>query len=125
MQAFFRPRIFTVAGVRLHDAGMTRPPVIDIDMDAFWRDPYPALDHLRRTAPVAFVPQLDGIVFTRRDDIDVWEKRVDVFSSEQPGGLMTRLMGENMMRRDGVPHQTQRRQIQPSVSPRTVARHWR
>ena len=93
MQAFFRPRIFTVAGVRLHDAGMTRPPVIDIDMDAFWRDPYPALDHLRRTAPVAFVPQLDGIVFTRRDDIDVWEKRVDVFSSEQPGGLMTRLMG--------------------------------
>ena len=71
------------------------------------------------------MPQLDGIVFTRRDDIDVWEKRVDVFSSEQPGGLMTRLMGENMMRRDGVPHQTQRRQIQPSVSPRTVARHWR
>ena len=85
---------------------MTKPPVIDIDMDAFWRDPYPALEHLRSVAPVAFVPQLDGIVITRRDDIDVWEKRVDVFSSEQPGGLMTRLMGENMMRRDGVPHQT-------------------
>ena len=57
MQAFFRPRIFTVTGVRLHDAGMTKPPVIDIDMDAFWRDPYPALDHLRRQIPA---PQ-DGL----------------------------------------------------------------
>ena len=104
---------------------MTKPPVFDIDMDAFWHDPYPALAALRDTAPVAFVPQLDGIVMTRRDDIDLWEKRIDVFSSEQPGGLMTRLMGENMMRRDGAPHQTQRRQIAPAVSPRTVARHWR
>ena len=104
---------------------MTKPPVFDIDMDAFWHDPYPALAALRDTAPVAFVPQLDGIVMTRRDDIDLWEKRIDVFSSEQPGGLMTRLMGENMMRRDGAPHETQRRQIAPAVSPRTVARHWR
>ena len=63
--------------------------------------------------PVAFVPQLDGIVFTRRDDIDVWEKRVDVFGSEQPGGLMTRLMGKNMMRHDGAAHQTQRQAMQP------------
>ena len=66
---------------------MAEPPVIDIDMDAFWQDPYPALADLRASAPVAFVPQLDGIVMTRRDDISVWEKRIDVFSSEQPGGL--------------------------------------
>ena len=52
---------------------MTKPPVFDIDMDAFWHDPYPALAALRDTAPVAFVPQLDGIVMTRRDDIDLWE----------------------------------------------------
>ena len=61
---------------------MAEPPVIDIDMDAFWQDPYPALADLRASAPVAFVPQLDGIVMTRRDDISVWEKRIDVFSSE-------------------------------------------
>ena len=83
---------------------MAEPPVIDIDMDAFWHDPYPTLANLRASAPVAFVPQLDGIVMTRRDDISVWEKRIDVFSSEQPGGLMTRLMGQNMMRHDGEPH---------------------
>jgi len=38
---------------------------------------------------------------------------------------MTRLMGQNMMRCDGASHQRQRRQIQPSVSPRAVSRHWR
>ena len=104
---------------------MTAAPTFDIDMDALWRDPYPQLAQLRDKAPIAFVPQLDGIVFTRRDDIDIWEKRIDVFSSEQPGGLMTRLMGKNMMRHDGEAHQTQRRAMQPAVSPRTVQRHWR
>ena len=104
---------------------MTAAPRFDIDMDAFWRDPYPTLARLRAAAPVAYVPQLDGIVITRRDDIDIWEKRTDIFSSEQPGGLMTRLMGQNMMRCDGDSHQIQRRAMQPAVSPRTVARHWR
>ena len=37
---------------------------------------------------------------------------------------MTRLMGRNMMRRDGDEHQRQRRRMQPAVSPRTVSRHW-
>ncbi|MGC6453930.1 MAG: cytochrome P450 [Candidatus Puniceispirillaceae bacterium] len=104
---------------------MTAAPRFDFDMDAFWRDPYPTLARLRAATPVAYVPQLDGIVITRRDDIDIWEKRTDIFSSEQPGGLMTRLMGQNMMRCDGDSHQIQRRAMQPAVSPRTVARHWR
>ena len=104
---------------------MTAAPHFDIDMDALWHDPYPQLARLRQVAPIAFVPQLDGLVFTRRDDIDIWEKRIDVFSSEQPGGLMTRLMGKNMMRHDGAAHQSQRRAMQPAVSPRTVQRHWR
>ena len=103
---------------------MTAAPHFDIDLDAFWRDPYPTLAKLQADAPTAFVPQLDGIVMTRRDDIDRWEKRIDIFSSEQPGGLMTRLMGQNMMRCDGDSHQRQRRQMQPAVSPRTVSRHW-
>ena len=32
---------------------------------------------MQRDAPVAYVPQLDGLVLTRRDDIDQWEKRTD------------------------------------------------
>ena len=58
---------------------MPAAPVYDIDLGAFWQDPYPILARMQADAPVAYVPQLDGIVLTRRDDIDQWEKRIDVF----------------------------------------------
>ena len=38
---------------------------------------------------------------------------------------MTRLMGENMMRKDGEAHQAERKILFPAVSPRTVQEHWR
>ena len=71
---------------------MSTAPHVDIDLAAFWRDPYPMLAHLRRDAPIAFVPQLGGTTLTRRDDIFVSEKQIDVFSSHQPQGLMNKLM---------------------------------
>ena len=37
------------------------------------------------------------------------EKRIDVFSSHQPAGLMNTLMGHNMMRKDGEAHMTRAR----------------
>ena len=103
---------------------MTRPPVYDIDPQAFWDDPYPDLAKMRRDCPVAYVPQLDAILITRRDDIFREEKNVAVFSSDQPGGLMTVLMGQNMMRKDGAAHMAERRAIFPTVSPKTVRDHW-
>jgi len=99
-------------------------PRVNIDLKAFWHDPYPALAKLRREAPIAFVPQLGSTLFTKRDDIFVYEKRIDVFSSHQPEGLMNRLMGHNMMRKDGDAHMAERRVIFPSISPRTVKEHW-
>jgi hypothetical protein len=101
-----------------------QPPVYEIDPQAFWTDPYPDLARMRAAAPVVSVPQLDAVLITRRDDIFEQEKKIEVFSSEQPGGLMTRLMGENMMRKDGTAHQAERRAIFPSVSPKTVKNHW-
>lgn len=52
------------------------------------------------------------------------EKKIDVFSSHQPDGLMVKLMGENMMRKDGDAHIAERRQAQPTFSPATVKRTW-
>jgi cytochrome P450 len=102
-----------------------QPLVVDIDPTAFHADPYPALARLRAEAPVARVPQLGGaILLTRRDDIHREEKRIDVLSSRQPGGLMTRLMGENLMRRDGEAHLSERRALFPALSPRTVREVW-
>lgn len=103
---------------------MSTAPRFDIDVAAFWRDPYPTLKTMRAEAPIAFVPQLGSTLLTRRDDIFVCEKRIDIFSSHQPAGLMNRLMGHNMMRKDGEAHMAERRAIFPSVSPRAVKEHW-
>lgn len=104
---------------------MSDAPHVPIDPEAFARDPYPALRHMRAEAPIAFVPQLGATLMTRRDDIFVCEKNVAVFSSHQPGGLMNRLMGQNMMRKDGDAHMAERKAIFPTVSPKTVRDVWR
>lgn len=103
---------------------MSTAPHVDIDVPAFWSDPYPVLAKLRRDAPIAFIPQLGATVLASRDDIFVSEKKIDVFSSHQPQGLMNRLMGHNLMRKDGDDHMAERKAIFPSVSPRTVRSHW-
>jgi hypothetical protein len=74
---------------------------------------------------VCFVPQLGATLLTRRDDIFENEKKIEVFSSDQPMGLMTRLMGQNMMRKDGEAHRVERAGIFPAVSPRTVRDVWK
>ena len=80
---------------------------------------------MRREAPICFVPQLGSTLLTRRDDIFVSEKRIDVFSSDQPAGLMVKLMGHNMMRKDGDAHMAERSIFFPAVSPKAVRAHWR
>jgi hypothetical protein len=103
---------------------MSNAPHYNIDVGAFWADPYPDLARMRKEAPIAFVPQLGSTVFTRREDIFTQEKRIEFFSSHQPAGLMNVLMGHNMMRKDGEAHMSERAQMFPSVSPRTVKVTW-
>lgn len=103
---------------------MARPPVFEINLDQFKSDPYPALAELRDNSPIAYVPQLDSILFTRRNDIATAEKDIAVFSSHQPEGLMNKLMGHNMMRKDGTDHQQEKKAIFPCMSPITIRDHW-
>ncbi|AXI47159.1 cytochrome P450 [Sulfitobacter sp. SK012] len=104
---------------------MPNAPVYDIDPKLFWHDPYPDLKKMRENAPVTYVPQLGATLITRRNDIFTVEKKIDVFSSNQPNGLMTQLMGQNMMRKDGAPHMAERKAIFPTVSPKTVQDIWK
>jgi cytochrome P450 len=115
-----------IAAIRFMLGGpiLSTAPRIDIDVAAFWHDPYPTLARLRLMAPIAFVPQLGSTLLCSRDDIYVCEKQIDVFSSHQPEGLMNRLMGHNMMRKDGEAHLSERKAIFPAVSPKTVKSHW-
>ncbi|MGI9367732.1 MAG: cytochrome P450 [Ruegeria sp.] len=103
---------------------MSDAPVYEIDPQAFWHDPYPDLKQMRRNSPIAYVPQLGATLITRRNDIFAEEKKIDVFSSDQPQGLMTVLMGQNLMRKDGAAHQAERKAIFPTVSPKTVKNVW-
>ena len=104
---------------------MPDAPEYTLDPQVFWADPYPDLAAMRAIGPVVRVPALGNpVLLTRLADITYWEKQVAVFSSRQPGGLMTRLMGENMMRRDGEAHQAERRALFPALSPKTVRDHW-
>ena len=103
---------------------MSTAPRFDIDMSAFWHDPYPVLAQMRRETPLAFVPQLASTLLCSRDDIFVSEKQIDVFSSDQPEGLMVKLMGHNMMRKDGDAHLAERNMLFPAISPRAVKSHW-
>ncbi|MBL1437686.1 MAG: cytochrome P450 [Rhodobacteraceae bacterium] len=103
---------------------MSTAPVFHIDLKAFRENPYPQLKQMRAKASIAFVPELNRTLFTRLDDIKKAEPDVAHFSSEQPGGLMTVLMGENMMRKGGAAHAKERKAIFPTVSPKTVRDHW-
>jgi len=102
---------------------MTQAPHFSVDPSAFAADPYPALAQMRAEAPVAYVPELRGVLVTRRDDIFREEKRIETFSSYQPEGLLQQIMGDNMMRKDGDAHMAERRAIFPALSPRTVRDH--
>ena len=103
---------------------MSDAPVYHIDPAAFTADPYPDLARMRAECPIAHVPELGATLLTRHADIFEQEKRIEVFSSRQPNGLMTVLMGENMMRKDGEAHQAERKAIFPTISPRTVRDVW-
>ena len=99
---------------------MSNAPIHEVDLVAFHADPYPDLAAMRSKTPVAYVPQLGATLFTKRDDVFAQEKRIDVFSSHQPNGLLTQIMGPNMMRKDGGAHMFERKALFPALSPRTV-----
>lgn len=103
---------------------MSDAPVTHIDPAAFAADPYPILARMRAEAPVTYVPELGATLFTRRDDIFEQEKRIEVFASHQPNGLLEQIMGANMMRKDGEAHQVERKALFPALSPRTVRDVW-
>jgi cytochrome P450 len=103
---------------------MSSAPIYNIDLPDFTADPYPDLKNMRSNQPISYVPQLGATLITLRDDISVNEKLIETCSSHQPDGLMSKLMGTNMMRKDGHAHMLERRAVFPSFSPKTVRDSW-
>ena len=103
---------------------MSNAPHYSIDLNKFSLNPYPDLKVMRDKQPISYVPELGATLMTSRNDIFVNEKLTDIFSSVQPDGLMTKLMGENMMRKDGEFHLEERKATFKSFSPRTSRDIW-
>ncbi len=104
---------------------MVDKPIHNIDISSFKRNPYPDLKEMRAFNPICFVPQVKATMVCDRDSIYECEKNIDVFSSVQPKGLMTMLMGQNMMRKDGEDHLKERKTIFKTISPKTSRDHWK
>ena len=104
---------------------MSNAPIYNIELHSFWLNPYPDLKVIRAKTPIAYFPQLGATLITKRRDIFENEKKTTIFSSDQPQGLMTRLMGKNMMRKDGKEHLEERRAIFAAVSPKTTRLIWK
>ena len=102
-----------------------KTPIYNIDLNQFWINPYPDLKKMRNQFPICFVPELGAILITKRKDIFENEKKVNIFSSIQPEGLMQKLMGQNLMRKDGNSHFNERKAIFPSISPKTTNSVWK
>ena len=100
-------------------------PTHNIDVLKFKQNPYPDLQEMRADNPICFVPQVNATMICDRDSIYECEKNTDVFSSVQPQGLMTILMGQNMMRKDGRAHAEERQTIFKTISPKTSRDYWR
>ena len=104
---------------------MKEKPVFNIDISNFTRNPYQDLKEMRTLNPVSFVPQVKATMICDRESIYECEKNIDVFSSVQTQGLMTLLMGQNMMRKDGKDHLMERKTIFKTISPKTSRDHWK
>ena len=75
---------------------------------------------MRASSPRAYALALDAVLITKRDDVFTLERKIDIFSFNQPDSLMTNLMGQNMMRKHGAVHQRERKAISPMLSPKPV-----
>ncbi len=104
---------------------MENKPIYNIDVTKFKRNPYPDLKEMRTLNPICFVPQVKATMICDRESIYECEKNTNVFSSVQPQGLMTILMGQNMMRKDGEAHAEERKTIFKTISPKTSRDYWR
>ncbi|WP_432828605.1 cytochrome P450 [Dactylosporangium sp. CA-092794] len=96
----------------------------EILLSDLYNDPYPIYRRLRAQAPVAWVPAANRYLVTRYDDIVHLERNPEIFSANEHGSLMTRIMGHTLLRKDGDAHRRERAAAEAPMRPRTVKHHW-
>jgi len=84
-------------------------------------DPYPVYAHLRREAPVCFVPAVGLWFVTRYDDVKYAAQQPEEFAAKPIPSPVDRTFGEdNVLTLDGAPQRALRAALDPSFRPRIV-----
>ena len=84
-------------------------------------DPYPVYAHLRREAPVCFVPAVGLWFVTRYDDVKYAAQQPGEFAAKPIPSPVDRTFGEdNVLTLDGAPQRALRAALDPSFRPRIV-----
>jgi cytochrome P450 len=113
--------VFDLMLIRM--APVTQPPY-DLSVARLNADPYSVYETLRRTAPVAWVPALGRYLVTRHEDVLHVERHPEVFSSQEQDSLMTRAIGNTLLRKDGDDHRRERAAAESVVRPATIRDVW-
>jgi cytochrome P450 len=97
---------------------MVRRRVPEITLAELDADPHPLLARLRETAPVCWVPALDGWLVTRRDLAMRVMREADTFTVDDPRFSTGQVVGPSMLTLDGAEH---RRHRDPFAAPFRLA----
>ncbi|WP_207839670.1 cytochrome P450 [Williamsia soli] len=87
-------------------------------------DPYPAYARLRTEEPVAWVPELGRYLVTKFEDVMFVERHPELFSSVEEPSMMTRAIGNTLLRQDGDPHRRIRKAAEGPVRPKMIKDRW-
>lgn len=83
-------------------------------------DPHPVLAQLRETAPVSWVPVLDGWLVTSYAAAQQVMRRADVFTVDDPRFSTATVVGPSMLSLDGPEHTRHREPFVPPFRPAPV-----
>jgi cytochrome P450 len=93
-----------------------------ISVEELEADPYPFYAHLRREAPVCFVPAVNLWMVTRWADVEFVAKTPDLFGADVAASPVERTFGKpTILTTDGLVHKELRAGIDPKYKPKPVA----
>ena len=111
---------------------MSNALLFGVDTIALLKDPLSAFGRhagklpniVRASCPIYCVPEIDEMLMTNRDNIFTLNKEVDILCSNQSDGIITNLIGHNMMRHYGADPHRERKIISLTLSNKTVQTDW-
>jgi len=98
--------------------------MVTLDLATMMHDPFPTFAALRAEEKWTFSPQMNMSMVSRYDDVVFVDEHPEIFSAEVPGALLTRTIGQTMIRLEGERHRRARSAGDEPLKRRAVQRNW-